>query len=389
MEKELISILFALLRFEFTGANICESDKSLITEEFLQDLYKFSKKHDVAHLIGDALDKNGLLIEGSASKKYFLNERNMAVYRCEQQEYELECIRKVFEEDKIPFILLKGAVIRRYYPELWMRTSCDIDVLVHLDDLDRAINVLQEKLSYQVQEKTLHDTSLYSESGVHIELHHALMPATQQKKFLSILNNIWEFVLPVGADMVEQKMPNQIFYFYHIAHMVKHFEAGGCGIRPFIDDWILGKNFFLSEEVEQLCNEGGILTFMQKVNELSAIWFEEKKHNQTTYKMQEFVLLGGVYGSMQNSVTVKEIKSKGKKRYILSRIFCPYNILKLQYPVLQKHKWLMPIYQIRRWIEILFCGRSKKALKELRTARQINDEGRNNIQHMLKELDLI
>ena len=34
-------------------------------------------------------------------------------------------------------------------------------------------------------------------------------------------------------------MTDEMFYFYHIAHMAKHFEEGGCGIRPFIDLWTL------------------------------------------------------------------------------------------------------------------------------------------------------
>ena len=34
---------------------------------------------------------------------------------------------------QIPFLPLKGSVIRQYYPEPWMRTSCDIDILVDFE----------------------------------------------------------------------------------------------------------------------------------------------------------------------------------------------------------------------------------------------------------------
>ncbi|MBO4954226.1 MAG: nucleotidyltransferase family protein, partial [Clostridia bacterium] len=36
----------------------------------------------------------------------------------------------------IDFMPLKGAVIRQYYPEPWMRTSCDIDIHVKKDRLE-------------------------------------------------------------------------------------------------------------------------------------------------------------------------------------------------------------------------------------------------------------
>lgn len=29
-------------------------------------------------------------------------------------------------------------------------------------------------------------------------------------------------------------MKEEMFYFYHIAHLAKHFEVGGCGIRQII-----------------------------------------------------------------------------------------------------------------------------------------------------------
>ena len=168
MDKELTRILFALLRFEISGAELCEADKNLITEDVLPALYKLSKKHDIAHLVGDALDKNGLLLDGSEAKKRFLQERNMAVYRYEQLQYELDCICDTFEEAKIPFIPLKGAVIRQYYPEPWMRTSCDIDILVEEEKLSDAISALKKVLEYTSDEKEVRMMSHYFRQAVYI-----------------------------------------------------------------------------------------------------------------------------------------------------------------------------------------------------------------------------
>ncbi len=130
MQQAVEKVFFALIRFEINGDELCDEIKNLITPDILPALFKLSKRHDLAHLVGDALDKNGLLPDGTEAKKRFLQERNMAVYRYEQIQYEYEQICEVLEKAKIPFIPLKGSVIRQYYPEPWMRTSCDIDILV-------------------------------------------------------------------------------------------------------------------------------------------------------------------------------------------------------------------------------------------------------------------
>jgi len=144
MDKELMHLLFALLRFEIDKIAISELDKKRITSGVVSNLYVISKKHDVAHLIADALERNGILTNSLPIKKRFLQERSMAIYRYEQQQYEVDRIQDTFEKAKIPFLLLKGSVMRQYYPEPWMRTSCDIDILVKPEDLECATNVLRE-----------------------------------------------------------------------------------------------------------------------------------------------------------------------------------------------------------------------------------------------------
>ena len=147
MQQKIEKVFFALIRFEF-GAELSQEIKNLIKIDLLQPLFKLSKRHDLAHLIGDALYKNRLLPENSEVKKRFLQERSMAVYRYEQIQYEFEQICSVLEEERIPFVPLKGSVIRNLYPQPWMRTSCDIDVLVKKKDLSLAIGGIVRNLNY-------------------------------------------------------------------------------------------------------------------------------------------------------------------------------------------------------------------------------------------------
>ena len=110
----------------------------------------------------------------------------LAVYRYEKINYELGRLRKVLNEAKIPFIPLKGSVLRRYYPEPWMRTSCDIDVLVHEEAVDQAAQIIVDKLGYAYEKKQYHDISLMSDGGVHLELHHTIKE-NKANKFTNLL----------------------------------------------------------------------------------------------------------------------------------------------------------------------------------------------------------
>ena len=57
----------------------------------LKQLYILSKKHDLAHLVGDALIRHKLLSEGEIKAK-FEKQMMMAVYRYEKINYDLKCL---------------------------------------------------------------------------------------------------------------------------------------------------------------------------------------------------------------------------------------------------------------------------------------------------------
>ena len=148
--ENIIKTITECVKFELCADNSGNNNIVLpdTSARFLSALYGVSKKHDIAHLVGDALIKNGLIEDGDL-KSQFQNQTLMAVCRYENLNYEFGRICEILEETRIPFIPLKGAVIRQYYPEPWMRTSCDIDILVHEEDLERAVKILKEKAQYE------------------------------------------------------------------------------------------------------------------------------------------------------------------------------------------------------------------------------------------------
>ena len=76
MNQPIEKIFFSLVRYEIKGEELSCDIKNLISAETLPLIFKISKIHDLAHLIGDALDKNGLLNANEDYKNKFLKERN-------------------------------------------------------------------------------------------------------------------------------------------------------------------------------------------------------------------------------------------------------------------------------------------------------------------------
>lgn len=389
--------------FNCIKCEICGQGEKVVLPEistrFLIEVYKLSKAHDVAHLVGDALNKNGVFENLPADideneraaiakvKEKFDEQIFTAVYRYENINYELERLKETLEEAKIPFIPLKGSVIRKYYPEPWMRTSCDIDILVKEKDADNAAEYLQTQLQYGVDRKGQHDVSMFTASNVHVELHFKLLDS--DFKQVKDLIDVWSCDEISLLSDSEYQMSKELFLLYHIYHMAKHFVHGGCGIKPFIDLWIIkNKVGFDEEKAQKMLQESGLLAFFERSTDLVNVWFEGKEHSEITQEMEDYILQGGVYGTLKQNLAMSQNKKGGKFRHLMSRIFLSYKDMAVYYPSLKKCPILFPFYQVRRWCRILFCGGRKAAMNEIKVNQNITTEEQERAKKLLEELNL-
>lgn len=386
MNRNAINLFFVLLRSAVCNSLLKEEEKSLYNNEVISLITTIAKKHDISHLIAQGLKNNGLIVE---SNKHYETEIFKAVYRYENQKYVYDNLCEALEKARIPFLPLKGSVIRKYYPEPWMRTSCDIDVLIKECDIQKATTVLTESCGFECKGKGSHDVSFFSPNKTLIELHYSLIEDDYLKKVSNILKNVWNEVTVSEKYTCGYEASNEFLYFYHLAHMAKHFVFGGCGIRSFIDLWMLNRHIALDKEkLNEMLNEGGLSAFAEQTDFLCKVWFEEKEHTETSKQIEELVLRGGTYGNIENLVVVQQQKKGGKIKYVFKKIFLPYNKLKYQYPVLQKHKWLTPVMQVVRWGRLIFCGHSKRVRKELKQNSSVSKDVAEKTRSLIDKLGL-
>ncbi len=378
-EKE---VFFALLKKAMFG----------MTTEYALDgvdlkwLFSAFLSHDLLHLFGDFFEKNFFETHPELVKKA-KKAQMTAIYRHLMQESELERITKTLEESEIPFMPLKGSIIRAYYPESWMRTSCDIDILVHEDDAERVSEVLCSSCAYTYEKRMTHDISLYSQTGVHLELHFRI---GDNEKISSAFSHVWEDACVKEGTRFHYGMDNDTFVAYHVAHMAEHFVHGGCGVRPFLDLWIAtNKMGYNSDRVRELLAIANLVPFYEAVLTLYNVWLENGMHTELTREMEDYILSSGIYGTTENRVAIAQANKGGKLRYVLGRIFLPYSRLILYYPNLKKHPILYPFYQVKRWFRIVFTKDRKNAITEIRLNSSVSEEKTARLHTMCEELSLL
>lgn len=381
-----VELMFQLIDFE-----IFSQDPSKINlpkepdEETLIKLYRLSRNHDLCHIIADALNKLGLLNKNFDVSKAFKKQQLTAGFRYEKQKFDYDLVKNIFNENEIQFVPLKGAVIREYYPEPWLRTSCDIDILIHESELDKAISVL-EKNNFTVEgDRNYHDISLFSQSGTHLELHFSLLENNDNLD--KVLSKVWDNVSPKNNDTFENSMTNEYFIFHQYSHAAYHFIEGGCGIRPFIDIALLEKNIDYShEKLTELLKNANILTFVNQFRKLSDAWFNNGAKDEFICKMEDFILNGGIYGNAENKAASGQIRRGGRLGYIAYKLWQPYDVIKNKYPILNKYKFLLPFYEARRMLNFLT---SKDKSFQMAQTNFVSDEKKAEVNSLLTELEII
>lgn len=381
--KAIQDIFIKILRSELTETDPEESVKEQLTPDIVSALYSLAVRHDLAYIVSSALHKCGPESEDAVYSK--LNQKAiMSVYRTEQIKNVFARICDTFDKVSIPYIPLKGSVIRPYYPQESMRTSCDIDILVKEEDLEAAIKVLTQK-GFKCGDKNYHDVSLFSESDVHLELHFNIRENID--KLDAVLKDAWRY-----ADLTDgsrYKFTDDFFVFHMFAHMSYHFLSGGCGIKSLMDVWIMKQKMGITYEcARELLEKADIYRFATEISNLAEICFSGESKDEFSDTILSYIFSGGVYGASQNKIAVKKSKSKSTPVYALQRLFLPYKDIVTLYPILHKLPFFLPFCWIARLCKMLFGGKVKRTIEELKTVNEVSVDQINTLTTMRSRLGL-
>lgn len=379
-EKDLQDILLDILRCSLKGErNVPELNEKLKPDVILS-VYKLANKHSLAHLVSRYVFAHQLPVPQELAQR-FQQVDVRCVLNHEKMKLAYQQICDAFEEARIDYIPLKGSVLREHYPDESMRTSCDIDILVREEELNRAVAVLEQK-QFQVGERIFHDVSLFAPNGIHLELHFSL--CEKMDRLDAVLKNAWNHaVLEQGSRYA---FKDAFFLFHQFSHMAYHFQSGGCGIRSLMDIWVMEHHMKLTYScAEKLLKKAGIYQFAVEMTKLANRCFSERNVSDPVL---DYIWRGGVYGIKQNEVMVKKTQSGGFLAYLRKRILKPYTTMTITYPILEKLPILLPFCWVHRWIKAIILGKTRNVMSEFAFSHRVSDEEDREIAEICRRLGL-
>lgn len=351
-------------------------------------LYELSSRHSLGHIMYRELKKRGALPKNeemrSELEKCYLSTRKHLGNRF----LAMNSVEEILEKNEVPFILLKGAFLTRLYPEPWMRSGADVDVLVKPEDLEKA-SALFTEAGMRKESECGHHYVFIMANDFHVELHFTLIEDERMPSAAKILNRVWDYAVPRDGCVYEHVLKDEIFYFYHIVHMAKHFKSGGCGVRTVLDLWLLNNRMeYDRAKRDELIKKGGMSAFEECAVKLSEIWFSDAPDDGSLDDFAEFILDGGSYGTEKQSTEIRSTKSESKLSYYMKRVFLPYSAIKHSYPILKKAPVLLPVFWVVRWFKLLDPEVNKRTKREMEYVKGTDDETEARINSLFSKLGL-
>lgn len=378
--------ILSLIKSAVTG------DKVSIPEDFdWKSAVEISVKHHTAVLLYYGAYNSGIEIPApysAALDKYALN----SVQYEAKQRYEAEMVYKAFNDGEIDYLPLKGAVMKKYYPQPEMRYMCDIDMLIKQEQYPE-IKGIMESLGFEFVVESNHEY-VWKRKYLHIELHKYLIPS-YNKDYYEYYGTGWK--LAQKKSQSEYELGREDFLIYIFTHLAKHYRDSGVGIKNFADIWVYKraeKNLdeeYINNELTKL----QLQKFYKNSMELLDVWFEGRKSNDMTDFMTKWIFSSGAYGTVENnnlSTALKETKAfkdSGHRQVSLyiRKVFLPLKKMKKRYTVLEKAPYLLPVMWAVRIFDVMFFRR-KSISENNKRLRELTDENINNYEKALNYVGL-
>ena len=148
----------------------------------------------------------------------------------------IQNIREAFTANEIPFFIAKGLEVAKYYPVPGLRTMGDTDMIVHVQDRERAAKTLAD-LGFAYDHEYTGKELVYTYNGMEFELHYNLVydETVTLAEHQAFFNNCWDYVQDGELD-------HSFHFLYLMTHLRKHLMNMGVGFRQFMDIAVVARN---------------------------------------------------------------------------------------------------------------------------------------------------
>lgn len=330
-----------------------------------QEVYRLATEQSVLGLVLAGLEHSDV-----KPPKEFLLQWIGEVQQIEQRNkaingFVAELIDRLREEN-VYCILVKGQGVAQCYEKPLWRASGDIDLLLSIDNYQKAFEILAPLASKVDGEKEYTKHIALTISGWEVELHGTLRSGLW-RRLEQTVDEVQKAVFYGGNVRSWQNRETQIFLpdvnedvFFVFSHILQHFFKGGIGLRQ-ICDWcrLLGKykeNLNI-ELLEKRLKAAGVMSewkvfgsmavnMLGMPEEAVPFYSSERKWIKKVYRVLDYILETGNFGHNRDV-------SYQKNTPVLFRKFIT---MWRQTIDNARHFWIFPKDSIKAWWSIFVTG---------------------------------
>lgn len=317
-------------------------------------VFSFAECHSVAGMTSYAVQK--LPDEYKPSQE--IMDKFIEAQRCElilesNIQFETDCIISYLNERKITVMLLKGMILKHYYPVSSMRTMSDVDLLYKPED-KKMIQKAFDNMGYKLTLDFSHELHYNKPPFYHYEVHPSLV--TEDKFSYDYFKDVWSKAVVHESGYTRLNLEDT--YIYMMEHLAKHIEKSGAGIRMLMDVYVFlrkEKDTLNFEYIEKEFEKLRLNDFARKITELAFNWFENSDPD-TESTVADYLLSSSTFGTVRNAILQNNIRKEqktGKKqngiKYLLSKLFPTHSHICGRFPKAKGRKVLYPFYLIGYW----------------------------------------
>ncbi|MBP3729652.1 MAG: nucleotidyltransferase family protein [Lachnospiraceae bacterium] len=337
--------LAQLIRFVLGGGKPSQEETEALEPEKILEL---AQKHSLGALAAYGLEGLGLgtakteaKVAGALRRDYLFESEKNALTAC-------------LGEAGIWYLVLKGSVLKHYYPMSALREMSDIDILFEAEQAEKVKEIFLQR-GYSIQQFGKDNVDVYYKKPVfNFEMHRSLFAEKEKTKLYSAYyRGVKERLIP-GEKPGELVFTPEDYYIFFIAHALKHYEnAGGTGLRTLVDLKLIRDHYqgqlneaYLGRELEKL----GCREFEAMLRNLTDKLLEPEAEAMTREEEEQlmFIVSSGTYGSLDNLIGKQ--MSKGRWHFAWRTLFPPMSSVRDYYPFFYRHKILLPLLPFWRLI---------------------------------------
>lgn len=353
----------------------------------VEDILRYAEINHMEYILMNGLTK----LKIDREQKARIQERlKRKTFISGVQIYEYEKLHQAFEENGIVNQPMKGILLKKIYPNAFMREMGDIDLLVE-EECNLRMEGILNRLGFQLEKKVHHHDVYHKGPYLIVEVHSARYDKTVDRNQYEYFKDFSKALKDKDCEYTYQ-FTQEDFYVYMIAHMAKHFYQMGCGIRNLVDIYVF-RNYYrgkLDEEyIDSELKKCGIYVFAKHMEKLVRIWLMNEESDLFYDNLFSYMLNCGIYGKDENGIWNEFAKQQDESvKTYNARLrhfyrFPPYRYMVKYHPWISGKKFLLPFAWVGRLIFITISGKGDKKLNML---NEISDQDVRIIQEIYSKM---